>query len=141
MYSLKKGPILSRGQLFFARPPGYSFLFGHTKSELIRGCVGSYGTSSAYGCIFTNHNGCNQLRVRSNMYPIFDNSLMFVCAIVIASNGACADINLFANFTVTKIANVMNFAGLANKSIFNFKDIFLNIFNPQLFPKYSIHYH
>src|SRR3989338_6357031 len=57
------------------------------------------------------------------MHIITNNGLMFIGAIVIASNGACTYIHSCADRAIAYITQMIHFAGLTHLAIFDFNKI------------------
>ena len=64
--------------------------------------VGNHASGRDNGAV-ANGDGCDQCRVRADKDFAADFGVVFFIAVIIAGNGACADISIFANM---RIANV-----------------------------------
>lgn len=58
----------------------------------------------ACGCAVANVDGGNQNRVRADADAVTDDGAVFVYAVVIGGNGACADVAVLADVGIADIA-------------------------------------
>src|SRR5665811_421787 len=75
-------------------------LFAARQGELARRCVAGDRRTRTNGCALAHRHRRDQLRIRADEYIVFDDGAMFVRAIVIAGDRACADVHAAADRAV-----------------------------------------
>src|SRR5471030_3109043 len=80
---------------------------------------GARSDSGALGYYHRRH----QLRIRTDKHIVADNGLMFIGAVIIAGNGARADIHPGANFGIAEVTQMPGFRPFAKPRFFHLDEI------------------
>jgi hypothetical protein len=86
-------------------------------------CVLCNGASGSYRRIFTHRYRCYQLCIRTDEGAILYSRSKFICAVIITGNRACANIYIFSDFTVAKVAKMAGLTVYPQLGILYFEKI------------------
>src|SRR5690606_25834177 len=89
-----------------SRPAGNSFLRCARQRQLTSGRIARQGGTRTEGCALAYRDRRYQLRIRADKGVVFDDGLVLVGAIVVASDGACADVDALTHHSVPDIRQV-----------------------------------